>query len=197
VGVLPQENFEVSRGDLLGRRGTGLGGRGGGAGAEQMAFLPLGRLMGLTDTSSILVAGTLKGEEVSSRQLDERIEISAGTEGITQSSQTNAVLRGLNGEGKSPGVSSAIERAGEGGHVLDSLAGLKGSSAKGETGLRDSSAELSIGDTKLGRRKLAVIDRAGERGLGGESRTIRRWKEGERGLTGESEGMLRPAQIRQ
>lgn len=27
VGVLPQENLEVSRGDLLGRRVIGLGGR--------------------------------------------------------------------------------------------------------------------------------------------------------------------------
>jgi hypothetical protein len=107
------------------------------------------------------------------------------------------VLRGLYGERKSPGVSSAIERAGEGGHVLDSLVGLDGSSTKGEIGLKGSSEELSTGDTKLGRRKLAVIDRAGDRGLGGESRTKRRWKEGERGLTGESEGTLRPAQIRQ
>jgi hypothetical protein len=197
VGVLPQENFEVSKGDLLGRRGMGRGGRGGGAGAEQIAFSPLGRLVGLTDTSSILVAGALKGEEVSSRQLGEKIEKLAGTEGITQSSQRNAVLRVLDEEGKAPGVSSAIERAGEGGHVLDSLVGLAGFSTKGEIRLKGSSEELSTGDTKLGRRKLAVIDRAGERGLGGESRTKRRWKEGERGLTGESEGMLRPAQIRQ
>jgi hypothetical protein len=197
VGVLTQENLEVSKGDLLGRRGMGLGGRGGGSGAEQIAFLPLGRLVGLTDTSSILVAGALKGEEVSSHQLDEKIEILAGTEGMMQNSQINAVLRGLEGEGKSPGVNSAIKRAGEGGHVLDSLVGLQGSSARGEIGLKGSSEELSIGDTKLGRWKLAVKDRAGERGLGGLSRTKRRWKEGERGLTGESEGMLRPAQIRQ
>ena len=48
VGVLPHENFEVSRGDLLERREIGLGGSGGGAGEEQMAFLPLGRVVGLT-----------------------------------------------------------------------------------------------------------------------------------------------------
>jgi hypothetical protein len=197
VGVLPHENLEMSRGDLLGRRGMGLGRRGGGAGAGQMAFLPLGRVLGLTDVSSICVAGALKGEEVSSRHLDEKIERLVGTAGITQSSQMNTALRGLDGEGKSPGVNSAMERAGEGGHVLDSLVGLKGSSTKGEIGLKGSSAEPSIGDTKLGRWKLVVKDRAGERGLGGESRTKRRWKEGERGLTGESEGMLRPAHIRQ
>ena len=38
VGVLPQENFEVRRGDLFGRRGTGRGGSGGATGEEQMAF---------------------------------------------------------------------------------------------------------------------------------------------------------------
>lgn len=67
VGVLPQENLDVSRGDLLGRRGIGLGGRGGGAGEEQMAFLPLGRVLGLIASSLVFVAGVLKGEEVSSR----------------------------------------------------------------------------------------------------------------------------------
>jgi len=51
VGVLPHENFEVSRGDLLARRVMGLGGSGGGAGEEQMAFLPLGRVVGLTSWS--------------------------------------------------------------------------------------------------------------------------------------------------
>jgi hypothetical protein len=65
--VLPQENLEVSRGDLLGRRGTGLGGSGGGAGEEQMAFLPLGRVVGLIASSVVFVAGSLNGEEVSSR----------------------------------------------------------------------------------------------------------------------------------
>jgi hypothetical protein len=67
VGGLPQENLEVSRGDLLGRRGIGLGGSGGGAAEEQIAFLPLGRVIGLTAWSSILVAGALKGDEISSR----------------------------------------------------------------------------------------------------------------------------------
>jgi hypothetical protein len=121
----------------------------------------------------------------------------AGTEGMTQSSQIYSVVKGEAGEGKSPGVNSAIERVGEGGAVLDSLVGLKGSGAKGETGLRGSSAEMNRGDTGLGRSKLSVKDRAGERGLGGESRRKRWWKEGERGLTGELEGTLRPAQRRQ
>jgi hypothetical protein len=116
---------------------------------------------------------------------------------MMQRSQMYAVSKGVAGEGKSLGVNSAIERAGEGGTVLDSLVGLKGSTARGETGLKDSSREHSIGDTKLGRWKLEVKDRAAERGLGGESRTKRLWKEGERGLIGELEGMLRPAQIRQ
>jgi hypothetical protein len=116
---------------------------------------------------------------------------------MMQRSQTYAVFKGVAEKRKSPGVNSAIERAGEGGTVLDSFVGLKGSKARGETGLKGSSAELSIGDTKLGRWKLVVKDRAGERGLGGELRTKRLWKEGERGLTGELEEMLRPAQIRQ
>jgi hypothetical protein len=67
VGVLSQENLEVSRGDLLARRGMGLGGSGGRAGAEQMAFLPFGRDVGLTASSSIFVAGRSKGDKVSSR----------------------------------------------------------------------------------------------------------------------------------
>jgi hypothetical protein len=197
VGVLPHENLEVSRGDLLGRRGMGLGGSGGRAGVEQMAFLPLGRVAGLTASSSILVAGRSKGEMVSSRHWGAKIEDLAGTEGMMQRSQTYAVSKEVAREGKSPGVNSAIERVGEGGTVLDSLVGLKGSKARGEAGLEDSSAELSTGDSKLGRWMLAEKDRAGERGLGGASRTKRLWKEGERGLTGELEGMLRPAQIRQ
>jgi hypothetical protein len=81
--------------------------------------------------------------------------------------------------------------------VLDSLTGLKGSGVKGETGLKCSSAEMNRGDTGLGRSKLSVKDKAGERGLGGESRRKRWWEEGERGLTGELEGTLRPAQRRQ
>ena len=162
-----------------------------------MAISPLGRVLGLTALSSILVAGVSKGAELSSHHFGPKIEGSVGTEGIMQRSQIYAVVRGEDGDGKSPGVNSAIERVGEGGAVLDSLTGLRGSRAKGDTGLRGSSVEQSIGDTKLGRRKLSVKDRAGERGLGGVSRTKRRWKEGERGLTGELEGMLRPAQIRQ
>jgi hypothetical protein len=67
VGVLPQENLEVIGGDLLGRRGMGLGGSGGRAGIEQMAFLPFGRDVGLTASSSIFLAGRLKGDKVSSR----------------------------------------------------------------------------------------------------------------------------------
>jgi hypothetical protein len=197
VGVLPQGNLEVSKGDLLGRRGMSLGGSDGSAGAEQIAFLPLGRVVGLTASSSIFVAGMLKGEEVSSRHWGAKIEDLAGTEGMMQRSQMYAVSKGVAREGNSPGVNSAIERAGEEGTVLDSVLGLKGSTTRGETGLKDSSREQSIGDTKLGRWKLAVKDRAGERGLGGESRTKRLWKEGERGLTGELEGMLWPAQIRQ
>jgi len=121
----------------------------------------------------------------------------AGTEGMIQRSQTYSVLIGETGEGKSPGVNSAMESAGEGGAVLDSLTGLKGSRAIGETGLKGSSAKPRTGDTGLGRSKLSVIDRAGERGLGGVSRAVRWWKETERGLTGELEGMLRPAHIRQ
>jgi hypothetical protein len=116
---------------------------------------------------------------------------------MMQTSQTYAVFMGEAGKGKSPGVNSAIERVGEGGAVLDSPVGLKDSRAMGETGPKGSSAELRIGDTRLGRSKLPVKDKAGERGLGGESRVKRWWKEGERGLTGELEGMLRPAQRRQ
>jgi hypothetical protein len=155
-----------------------------------MAFLPSGRVAGLTASSSIFVAGRLKGEKVSSRHWGAKIEDLAGTEGMMQRSQTYAVSKEVARGGKSPGVNSAIERAGEGGTVLDSLVGLKGSKARGETGLEGWSS-------KLGRWKLAVKDRAGERGLGEASRTKRLWKEGERGLTGELEGMLRPAQIRQ
>lgn len=197
VGVLPQENFEVSNGELLGRRGMGLGGSGGGAGEEQMAFLPLGRVVGLISSSLVWVAGMLKREEVQSSHCGAKIEHLAGTEGTIQRSQTYAVLMGEIGEGKSPGVNSAIERAGEGGTVLDSLIGLKGSRAIDETELKESPAKPRTGETGLGRSKLPVKDKAGDRGLGGVSRAVRWWKESERGLTGELEGTVRPAQIRQ
>jgi hypothetical protein len=75
---------------------------------------------------------------------------------MMQRFQMYAVSKGATGEGKSPGVNSAIERAGEGGTVLDSLVGLKGSTARGETGLKDSPREQSIGDTKLGRWKTKL-----------------------------------------
>jgi hypothetical protein len=105
----------------------------------------------------------------------------------------------MTGDGKPLDVSSAIERVGEVGAALLSPVGLKGSSAKGEIGLKDqSSAAMSRGETGLGRARLAdVKERVGDRGLGGVSKPTRWWKEGERGLTGESEGTLRPAQRRQ
>jgi len=138
VGVLPQENLDVSKGDLLGRRGIGLGGSGGGAGDERVAFSPLGRVMGLTASSSSFVAGILKGCEVSSRQLGAKTAKLAGTRGITRRSQVNAVSRMI-GEGKPLDVSSAIERVGEVASALLSSVEPKGSSAKGETGLKDQS----------------------------------------------------------
>lgn len=163
-----------------------------------MALVPSGRVVGLIASSSISVAGALKGKEVSLCQMGAKTENLAGMEGIMQRSQTKSVVRGLAGEGKSLGVNSAMERAGEAGAVL-SLDGLKGSRAKGETGLKDqSSAAMSKGEIGLGRGRLVdVKDKAGDRGLGGVSKPIRWWKEGERGLTGESEGTLRPAQRRQ
>lgn len=162
-----------------------------------MAFLPLGSVLGLIDSSLVWVAGMLNGKEFSSRHWIPKIEGLAGTEGMMQRSQTYEVVNGETEEGKSPGASSAIERAGEGGAVLDSLVGLKGSRAIGETGLKGSPAKLRTGDTGLGRSKLPVKDKAGERGLGGVSRAVRWWKETERGLTSEVEGTLRPAQIQQ
>lgn len=112
--MLPQENLDVSKGDLLGRRGIGLGGSGGGAEDERMAFPPFGSVVGLIASRGVILPLEVsKGWERSSRQLGAKIEKFAGMEGSTQRSQTKAVFRGVVGEGKSLGVNSAIERVGE------------------------------------------------------------------------------------